>query len=572
MCKCRPCSGAAYNWKEKGVIVNKILNCLQEKKIWICSCVYALLFSASIIAGSKLESMEEGLPLSLGLKDLGIFLVWFIIIAIAAAVVSGALFLRAGGEAREKKFSIRFWAVKSAVMFLCWFPYLLIFYPGNLSVDSYWSLQQILGNSPLNNAHPILYTGFVGIFVKLGMLIKDIEFGIALYSAAQMLILSVVFGGLIEWFRKRGAGLILQVLATCFFALNPLIAMYSVTMWKDILFSTWIVLLVCFLYSAIQQDAQVFCRRKTKAVLAVLCILIAFGRNNGIYIVILALACLLLFYRKVWKKLILTFAGIIAFIYIVQGPVYSLAGVEKGNLAESLAVPLQQIAYTVKNDGYITEEQKAFLNNILPLDEMKKAYLPHSVNGVKFDPEFDNEYLEEHFGEFIKVWAQMLPHNFGKYVKAYLMHTSGYWHVGTSDWRCIYGVIDSPGIESSDLLREMTGMDLRERINDMIEPEESVLKDNVLYSIGASVWLVLFTAFFFLCSERKERLLCLIPLLGNWATIMIAVPTHCEFRYMFCFHLAIPFMVLMLFERQKKNRGTAGSISKDEKNFELTGK
>ena len=101
MCKCRPCSGAAYNWKEKGVIVNKILNCLQEKKIWICSCVYALLFSASIIAGSKLGSMEEGLPLSLGLKDLGIFLVWFIIIAIAAAVVSGALFLRAGGEARE---------------------------------------------------------------------------------------------------------------------------------------------------------------------------------------------------------------------------------------------------------------------------------------------------------------------------------------------------------------------------------------------------------------------------------------------------------------------------------------
>ena len=243
MCKCRPCSGAAYNWKEKGVIVNKILNCLQEKKIWICSCVYALLFSASIIAGSKLGSMEEGLPLSLGLKDLGIFLVWFIIIAIAAAVVSGALFLRAGGEAREKKFSIRFWAVKSAVMFLCWFPYLLIFYPGNLSVDSYWSLQQILGNSPLNNAHPILYTGFVGIFVKLGMLIKDIEFGIALYSAAQMLILSVVFGGLIEWFRKRGAGLILQVLATCFFALNPLIAMYSVTMsaeaWPRHIMASW---------------------------------------------------------------------------------------------------------------------------------------------------------------------------------------------------------------------------------------------------------------------------------------------------------------------------------------------
>ena len=552
--------------------MNKILNCLREKRIWICSSVYALLFSVSIIAGSKLGSIEAGLPLSFGLKDLGVFLGWFIIITIAAAAISGVLFSRFGRDAQEKKFSIRFWAVKSAVMFLCWFPYLLIFYPGNLSVDSYWSLQQILGNSPLNNAHPILYTGFVGIFVKLGMVIKDLEFGIALYSAAQMLILSAVFGGLIEWFRKRGSGLILQVLATCFFALNPLIAMYSVTMWKDILFSTWIILLVCFLYYLIQQDVQVLCSRKMKAVLSVLCLLIAFGRNNGTYIVVLVLVCLILFYRKVWKKLILTFVGIIAFIYIVQGPVYSLAGVEKGNLAESLAVPLQQIAYTVKNDGYITEEQKEFLNNILPLDEMKKAYLPHSVNGVKFDPQFDNEYLEEHFGEFIKVWAQMLPHNFGSYVKAYLMHTSGYWHVGTSDWRCIYGVIDSPGIESSNILQDLTGTDLREKINDMIEPEESILKDNLLYSIGASVWLVIFTAFFFLCAGRKEKLLCLIPLLGNWATIMIAVPTHCEFRYMFCFHLAIPIMILMLFDRQKKSRDAAGSFNEDEKNFKPTGK
>ena len=91
--------------------MNKILNCLREKKIWICSCVYAMLFSASIIAGSKLESMEEGLTLSLGVKDLGAFLGWFIIITAAAAVLSAVLFSYSGREAREKKFSIRFWAV-----------------------------------------------------------------------------------------------------------------------------------------------------------------------------------------------------------------------------------------------------------------------------------------------------------------------------------------------------------------------------------------------------------------------------------------------------------------------------
>ena len=237
------------------------------------------------------------------------------------------------------------------------------------------------------------------------------------------------------------------------------------------------------------------------------------------------------------------------FIGLVQGPGYSIIGVQKGNLAESLAVPLQQIAYTVKHDGKIEESQAEFLENIIPLDKMAEVYIPYSANGVKFDSEFNNEFLEDNFGEFLKVWGQMLPANFKSYVKAYLMHTLGYWHIGTNDWRCIYGVVDSPGIEGIDFIEKITGVDFSENLSYFIENKVNTIPIiNLIYSIAFSVWAIVFVGIYFLVSGRSKYLISILPLMGNWITLMIASPIFCEFRYMFSFHITLPviFSVICL--------------------------
>lgn len=515
-------------------------------KFLLGSVLFGILLSASLVVGGN---VDRGVWEFRGFSYIDTFR--FLVYAIVTTIVFYLVLCRIGQASqglKQDEFLLRKWITKSAIIFICWIPYLLMFYPGNLSVDSYWSIQQILGNVPLSNAHPIMYTALVGFFVKIGMTIKDLEFGIALYSVFQMLVLSVVFGGVCEWLRKRSSKKWIVVLATVFFALNPLVAMYAITMWKDILFSTWVLLLVVYLYKLLGDEKEVICGTRTRVILSILGLLVAFGRNNGIYIVCLVYLSLIFYYRKFWKKTIPVFGIVLIFISLVQGPGYSIIGVQKGNLAESLAVPLQQIAYTVKHDGEIEESQAEFLENIIPLDKMAEVYIPYSANGVKFDSEFDNEFLENNVVEFLKVWGQMLPANFKNYVKAYLMHTLGYWHIGTNDWRCIYGVVDSPGIEGIDFIEKITGVDFSENLSHFIESKINTIPIiNLIYSIAFSVWTVVFAGVCFIESKKSKYLITILPLIGNWITIMIASPIFCEFRYMFSLHITLPVIFSMIY-------------------------
>lgn len=517
-----------------------------KAKFLLGSAFFGILLSASLVVG---ENVDRSVWEFRGFSYTDFFL--FLIYALVAAIVSYFVLCTMERKTQsliQGKFFPTKWFAKSTIIFICWIPYLLMFYPGNLSVDSYWSIQQILGNAPLSNAHPIMYTVLVGFFCKIGMAIKDLEFGIALYSVFQMLILSVVFGGICEWLRTRNSKKWIVVLTTLFFSLNPLIAMYAITMWKDILFSTWVLLLVVYLYKLLDDEKEVICRTRTRVILSILGLLVAFGRNNGIYIVCLVYLSLIFYYRRFWKKTIPVFGIVLMFIGLVQGPGYSMVGVQKGNLAEALAVPLQQIAYTVKHDGKIEDSQAEFLGNIISLDKMAEVYIPYSANGVKFDSEFDNEFLEENAVEFLKVWGEMLPANFKSYVKAYLMHTLGYWHIGTNDWRCIYGIVDSPGIESIDFIEKIIGVDFSKDLSCFIESNVNTIPViNLVYSIAFSVWAIVFVGIYFFVSKRSKYLISILPLIGNWITLMIASPIFCEFRYMFSFHITLPFIFSVIY-------------------------
>lgn len=522
-----------------------------NRKILLFSAFFGMLLSASIIIGGNIDRNIWNF-VGIGYMDICLFLLYGCVISGIFYVLILWLNKHKSEEIIEASFSKKKWLNNSLIIFACWLPYFFMFYPGNMSVDSYKSIQQILGEIPLSNAHPISYTALVGVFVKIGIKIKDLEFGIALYSIFQMLVLAIVFGGISEWFAKKSGKRIPAVFGIVFFAFNPLIAIYAMTMWKDVLFSAWLLLMVVFLYEMLGRKKEDICQPKSMIILAILGILISFGRNNGIYILLLLYFCLLIYYKKFWKRLVPLFGGVIVFIYVIQGPVYSCIGVEKGNLAESLGVPLQQIAYTVKYDGKITEEQADFLNQIIPLEKMKEVYIPYSANGVKFDEDFNDEFLEKNIVEFLKVWAELLPANFKSYVKAYLIHTWGYWHIGTNDWRCVYGLVDSPGIERTNIIQNVTGIDVTENIRNIIEFEiNKVPILNLIYSIAFSVWIVFFVVICFISLGKNKYILSLLPLIGNWVTIMIASPIFCEFRYMFAFHIALPIVFFMLYSLKK---------------------
>ena len=75
-------------------------------------------------------------------------------------------------------------------------------------------------------------------------------------------------------------------------------------------------------------------------------------------------------------------------------------------------------------DGEVSEEDKAFLNQILPIKDWKDAYLVFVVDPIKWHENFNSEFLSEHKGEFIGTWLRILKNNFPEYVRAYLLETA----------------------------------------------------------------------------------------------------------------------------------------------------
>lgn len=456
----------------------------------------------------------------------------------------------------RKRFSVKNWLVFTFVYIVCWMPVFLTYYPGNLSVDSFDVTLQALGQTRLSNHHPVMFTILVRICMKFGAIFGGITAGIVLFSILQMVIQALTLAFCTEKIRSYGANQVLLVASVLFSSFSPIISMYSITMWKDILFSCWLLLLVLYLFELLHgEENRKELRARELGIIVFLNVLIAFGRNNGFYIIFLTSLVLCFYYRKQYKRVVPVLASSLVLISIVQGPIYDMCEIEKGSFAESVGIPLQQMAYTVKYDGNITEEQRVFLDHILPLEEMKEAYCPTVSNGIKFHQDFNDAFLEENKGEFLKVWLEMLIHNPFKFVKAYCLQTMGFWHIDTVGYVYASGVSDTRyntlGVTGRNLWKELTGIEI-----DCTEHwHEPIL--NLFLSPSVPFWLILICAVVLIVRKQYPLLISLVPLIGLWGTIMVATPAFGEFRYVYGLYLAIPFLFFLLSyhgERQRESR------------------
>lgn len=66
---------------------------------------------------------------------------------------------------KTQAFSSRKYFILYCLLVLCWLPYLLALYPGVVLPDSLSSVAQSMGDVPISNHHPVLFTLLVKLFV-----------------------------------------------------------------------------------------------------------------------------------------------------------------------------------------------------------------------------------------------------------------------------------------------------------------------------------------------------------------------------------------------------------------------
>lgn len=453
-------------------------------------------------------------------------------------------------EYKNKKL---FLTVAFIFLLIIYLVYYFTFYPGGVYIDTWTSLQMLTGEENFTNHQPILYTLSLNLVKAFS---PDLITGFGIFTFIQVLLMVGSLTYFLYWLLSKKINPLIVGGVTLIFAFFNLYPMYSISVWKDTPFS-----LALFLYTLTFIDLIFDFKNKNISIKNIIkfnifTILVIFLRNNGIYITLISLIFLILAFIiniikekniKYFKTFsIISFLTIILSLLIVKF-VYPMCGIKQTEFVENLAIPIQQICRTVATDGNITDSQKELIEKVLPIKNIKENYKSLIVDPIKWDDEFNEEYLENNKSTYLKLWLELLFQNPDEYLRAFLLQTSGFWSFNVRGEEAFI----SPVIWET-LNEKMQNRDLiAENIN--ISFREDLLKVQ-FYSGGFFFWIMALSAFLTFRLGEKKALLAYIPALLLWATVIIATPMGQALRYVYILVLLMPFNILYPFIIKKKEQ------------------
>jgi hypothetical protein len=491
------------------------------------------------------------------------FLIWLTFFVLAIAAFS--LLTRAVAKTSESEpykipgRPICKIVILSLIILIMWLPYLLIYWPAIVLSDSTWSIIQALGWDGLNNHHPILYTLFIKLCLDFGQLLGvGTTGGLVIYSILQMASLSLCLSYSLYWLcRWSKIGYIVALGVAVVFGGSPYFATYSIAMWKDPFFAMALLLLTIQLGNFILANVS---KEKTSfsgSLLSLFILAACFTRNNGIYICLIVFIGVIAFtlinklirrQKKLTLKVIASSLVPLLLVPVVTGPLYDGLGIEKTPKAESYGLFLNQMSRVAALDGKMSDEDKSYLNSLLPIDEYASVYCPTKADAIKWNESFDAGKLEE---GFLSHYLSLMIKNPKLYFEAWELETFGFWAINVP-------LINNNASNISSGGDPMNITDLESYIKAM--NDAGISFDNKLgfgnswfvlnewsVPLGWIFWLSLFMVAYLFLTRQSKWLLMLLPMLGLYLTLFAATPMYYWPRYGVFAHFGFPILAALPF-------------------------
>ena len=435
-----------------------------------------------------------------------------------------------------------FWGI-FAVFIVCWLPYFLRYFPAVMTTDSYYVIH-FVENLELNDFHAFGHTWFFGIFYYIGkFLFHNMNLAVAFYIVIQMIICSLIFTYMIKFLYEKSVKKIYLIVITLFLALSPLFAIYSITLWRDILFSLAFVILFISLYKFIDNDYKFNVSIVIMYVLSVLVIL--FFRNNGIYIILLFIPFFIWMAKKHRRIVLFGNLGIVILYFVIKGPIFTYFGVQKTTSVEAFSIPLQQISRVIVNDGDIDSKTYDYLSDVLDINKVKETYDPTISDYVKRAT--NNKVLSDDKIKFFMTWIKVGIDNPRIYIDSYLLSTLGYWYPDVIYW--------ATAGESKSIFEDFDVYSAPVILNDVpfdVLTSRKLPLSSMLWSIGTMFIILIMSTFIMLYNKQGKYLLSYIPLYCLWLSLMVASPVFAELRYIYGLFACIPLIICVPFIKKSK--------------------
>lgn len=436
----------------------------------ICyAAVLALLFALSFIMGwqIKVNGMTESgfagkgkaviLAVMLGMA---VFPFSYALFEVLSGYYPGRINASAGGRnapsysrdiytgRREGKVisSFKLYAVSMSVIFLCWIPVFLAYYPAVMAYDfNVQSLQASWGPPYFDAHHPIAHTLLIWICFEIGEALGSLQTGMAFYSIFQMLLLSAALAYAVTFIYRLCHNKWAVAASLLFFALFPYNSILSVSVTKDVIFAA---LSLVFMLLIMERNffPDRWDDRSKKRLLNLLTFLDGFAmllfRNNAIYAFI-AFSIVYIFMSRGKERLrIFILCALIAISgkLALEGLVTVCGYFGKGSSAEMYSVPMQQFARVGYYHGYLNgnelDPETYGLIDKYVSHEVWEGYNPPIADSIKIYVtafQYDDNW-EADMPAMWKTWAKVGMKYPNEYIDAFLCLTNGYWFLDDVTW------------------------------------------------------------------------------------------------------------------------------------------
>ncbi|SIQ00918.1 DUF6020 family protein [Priestia flexa] len=426
--------------------------------------------------------------------------------------------------------------------------YWLAFFPGGMTPDSLAQWEQA-HTREFNDWHPIMITWLI-------MILTQIWDHPGMITIVQILVVSSIYLYTFHFLIKKQVPPIVLGILTLLVLLIPSFLIFSIVIWKDILYSAFLLLFTVNIARVYLSNGAFIQSKYGIFMLLLSSFGVAFFRHNGFPVFVITFLCLIVLFRKYWKRLVPLFLVIFILQRIITGPVFNWLDVKPSDPNEALSIPTQQIANIIVNDGEMSKSEREYFNNVLPIELWKEKYNPYKSDPIKFTWEYyDREFIFQDLGLYFKNYMSIVIKNPYLAMEGFLKQTALVWqttpfedgYTDTYVTNVYYG--NKFGLENTVVSPLITNT---------AKAYLEVFKSPSLFFLWKPAFyhcVILLFSLFFIARKGITSSIVLFPWLLNTLSVLAALPAQ-DFRYLLASVFVSFFFVGLAFVRKgEEERG-----------------
>lgn len=425
---------------------------------------------------------------------------------------------------------------------------LLSCFPGLLTSDCIDQIGQAQNNS-YTNAHPIFHSFLVGNLTKLG--------GIWVPALFQILVFTITWTYGCKTLRKYNItkrNKIFQIVFTFIMCIIPLNFLYSITLWKDILYSYSILAVLIFVYIGIKEKYNytipqlIWIGVSTVAIMKL--------RHNGVPIGFIMFVLLLVLNfvnkKKAKQSLILIASFVITFILMTVPQWIWEIKTDTNNVSGVLdSTKVYCMGALLNTDIQLEQEEVEFLNTIMDVEKWRDNYNPYTGSNILFNSEYHSKVLntEEGQAKFYEIFMKYAKQKPWTIIKHFINVNSIWWSIPEKGG--MHSIITNNNYLSESSNGVYDNHPIINGGNEFIEKYAvKTMSNSFIYEIiyrPAVAILVSVVAIIAVCFKDKKKgyLLILVPMILNIGTYVFLISSQDQ-RYFYPCYMT-EYMSILIF-------------------------